>query len=165
MLVLKFGGTSVASAKNIALVKNILASKKQPLVAVVSAFGGITNLLVQCSELAASGDDSYEKHLSQIESIHIKTVKELISVKGQSKSLSKVKILLNELEDIYRGVYLIRELSLKTQDRILGFGETLSSIIINDYLNDAGFKSNWADAKQFITTDSNYGTINGIVTT
>lgn len=160
MLVLKFGGTSVASAKNIALVKNIIASKKQPLVAVVSAFGGITNLLVQCSELAASGDGSYEKHLSQIESIHIKTVKELISVKGQSKTLSKVKILLNDLEDIFRGVYLIRELSLKTQDRILGFGETLSSIIINDYLNDAGFKSNWADAKQFITTDNNYGRAN-----
>lgn len=160
MLVLKFGGTSVASSKNIALVKNILASKKQPLVAVVSAFGGITNLLVQCSELATSGDDSYEKHLSQIESIHIKTVKELISVKGQSKTLSKVKILINDLEDIFRGVYLIRELSLKTQDRILSFGETLSSIIINDYLNDAGFKSNWADAKQFITTDSNYGRAN-----
>ncbi len=160
MLVVKFGGTSVASAKNISLVKNIIVAKKQPLIAVVSAFGGVTNLLIECSELAASGDEAYLKQLNQIESRHIKTVQELISVKGQGKTLSKVKMLLNDLEDILRGVYLIRELSLKTQDRILGFGETLSSIIINDYFNDSGIKSSWADAKQFIKTDSNYGRAN-----
>jgi aspartokinase/homoserine dehydrogenase 1 len=160
MLVVKFGGTSVASAKNISLVKNIIVAKKQPLVAVVSAFGGITNLLIECSELAAKGDESYLKLLNQIETRHIKTAQELISVKGQGKTLSKVKLLLNDLEDIYRGVYLIRELSLKTQDRIVSFGETLSSIIINDYFNDSGLKSNWADAKQFIKTDSNYSRAN-----
>lgn len=160
MLVVKFGGTSVASAKNISLVKNIIVAKKQPLVAIVSAFGGITNLLIECSELAASGDENYLKQLKQIETRHIKTVQELISVKGQGKTLSKVKMLLNDLEDIFRGVYLIRELSLKTQDRILSFGETLSSIIINDYFNDSGLNSSWADAKQFIKTDSNYGRAN-----
>lgn len=160
MLVVKFGGTSVASAKNISLVKNIIVAKKQPLVAVVSAFGGITNLLIECSELAAKGDENYLKLLNQIETRHIKTVQELITVKGQGKTLSKVKMLLNDLEDIYRGVFLIRELSLKTQDRIVSFGETLSSIIINDYFNDARLKSNWADAKQFIKTDSNYSRAN-----
>jgi aspartokinase/homoserine dehydrogenase 1 len=160
MLVVKFGGTSVASAKNISLVKNIIVAKKQPLVAVVSAFGGITNLLIECSELAAKGDESYLKLLNQIETRHIKTVQELIAVKGQGKTLSKVKMLLNDLEDIYRGVFLIKELSLKTQDRIVSFGETLSSIIINDYFNDAGLKSNWADARQFIKTDSNYSRAN-----
>lgn len=160
MLVVKFGGTSVASAKNISLVKNIIVAKNQPLVAVVSAFGGITNLLIECSELAAKGDENYLKLLNQIETRHIKTVQELITVKGQGKTLSKVKMLLNDLEDIYRGVFLIRELSLKTQDRIVSFGETLSSIIINDYFNDASLKSNWADAKQFIKTDSNYSRAN-----
>ncbi|MEM7107644.1 MAG: bifunctional aspartate kinase/homoserine dehydrogenase I, partial [Bacteroidota bacterium] len=74
--------------------------------------------------------------------------------------LSKVKILLNELEDIYRGVFLIRELSAKTLDRIASFGEIASSIIINDFLIDQGPEAQLAAPKEFIRTDSSYGRAN-----
>ena len=165
MLVIKFGGTSVASAKNIATVKDIIREKENPLITVVSALGGITNQLVECSQLASIGDEQYVKTLNQIEQKHIKTTKELISVKNQGKTLSKIKILLNELEDICRGVYLVRELSSKTKDRILGFGELMSATLINDYLNDQGLKSQLADPKDFIKTDSLYGRANVDFTT
>ncbi len=160
MLVIKFGGTSVASAKNISLVKEIIQEKERPLITVVSALGGITNQLVECSEMASQGDERYTRIFTEIEQKHLKTTKELISVKNQGKTLSKVKILLNELEDICRGVFLIRELSLKTRDRILSYGESMSATIINDYLNDQGLISQVADPRQFIKTDSHFGRAN-----
>ncbi|MEM6525330.1 MAG: bifunctional aspartate kinase/homoserine dehydrogenase I [Bacteroidota bacterium] len=160
MLVIKFGGTSVASAENISLVKDIIADKEHPLIVVVSALGGITNLLIECSKQAATGDEAYSDALIQIEERHLQTIKDLISVKAQGKTLSKVKILLNELEDIYRGVFLIRELSAKTLDRIASFGEIASSIIINDFLIDQGLEAQLAAPKEFIRTDSSYGRAN-----
>ncbi|MBL3654752.1 bifunctional aspartate kinase/homoserine dehydrogenase I [Fulvivirga sediminis] len=162
MQVLKFGGTSVASAKNITLVKDIIVQKKDAgsLIAVVSALGGITTQLVNASLLASSGDEGYLKLLNQVEQKHIKTVQELISVKAQSKTLGKVKILLNDLEDICRGVFLIQELTAKTSDKILSFGEKLSSTIIADFLNDSGINSSLAQPQEFIITDNNYGRAN-----
>ena len=159
MLVLKFGGTSVASAKNIALVKEVILEKQaeQPLIAVVSALGGITTQLVNCSTMAATGDAEYIKELALIEQKHIKTIQELIPLKKQAKTLSKVKILLNDLEDICRGVFLVHELTAKTSDKILSFGERLSSAIIADYFIDSGFDASLADPRDFIVTDSNYG--------
>lgn len=165
MLVLKFGGTSVATAKNISLVKEIIKEKNEDLIAVVSAFSGITNLLIDCSEKAASGDDAYLKLLEKIEKQHLTTVTQLITAKSQGKTLGKIKILLNELEDILRGVYLIHELSPKTSDRIVGFGETMSALIINDYLINSDVKSSLADPKEFIKTDNQYGRANVDFTT
>lgn len=160
MLVIKFGGTSVASAKNISTVKDIIQGKEKDLVTVVSALGGITNQLEDCSMLASQGEEEYLKVLTHIEEKHINTTKELISVKSQGKTLSKIKILLNELEDICRGVFLVRELSPKTKDRILGFGELMSATLITDFLNDQGLKSNMANPKAFIKTDNHYGRAN-----
>ena len=97
MLVIKFGGTSVASAERITLVKNIISAKQTPIVVVVSALGGITNQLIEGGDLAKSGDETYIKVFDQIEQRHIETIKELVSVRAQSKTFSKIKILLNEL--------------------------------------------------------------------
>lgn len=160
MLVLKFGGTSVANAKNIALVKNIIQEKDKNIIVVVSAFGGVTNLLLESSRLAAGGDESYLKLFTQLEKQHLKTITELISIKAQGKTLGKVQILLNELGDILRGVFLIHELSVKTSDRIVGFGETISGLVIADYFRDNGLDFNLANPKGFIKTDSNYGKAN-----
>lgn len=110
--------------------------------------------------MAASGDKAYLNVFNKIEEKHLSTAKTLISVKTQGNTLSKIKMLLNELEDICRGVFLIHELSNKTKDRILSFGESLSAVIINDYLIDQGLSSELADAKAFIKTDSNYGRAN-----
>ncbi|MBL6449806.1 bifunctional aspartate kinase/homoserine dehydrogenase I [Fulvivirga sp. 29W222] len=158
MQVLKFGGTSVASAKNITLVKSVIFEKSSSdqIIAVVSALGGITTQLVNCSAMAAAGNAEYLKELAQVEQKHIKTVQELIPLKKQSKTMGKVKVLLNELEDICRGVYLIHELTTKTSDKILSFGERLSSTIIADFFNDMDHSTFLADPRDFMVTDSNY---------
>ncbi|MGL1887338.1 MAG: bifunctional aspartate kinase/homoserine dehydrogenase I [Reichenbachiella sp.] len=157
MKVLKFGGTSVGTPENLRKVKDILAAgQSEKTVCVVSALGGVTNLLHECSNQAAAGDESYEVLLTKIEERHLEAVKELIPVKSQSLTLSKVKILLNELEDIMKGVFLIRELSPKTLDKVLGFGETFSSNIIVDYLQSEGLEVELGDSRALIKTDSNH---------
>ncbi|MCA6078222.1 bifunctional aspartate kinase/homoserine dehydrogenase I [Fulvivirga sedimenti] len=158
MQVLKFGGTSVATPKNIELIRKILDEKtaNSPVVVVVSAFGGITTLLLECGKQAAGGDENYSKPLAEITQRHIQMVKSLIGLKNQGKTLSKIRILLNELEDIYRGIYLIRELSPKTIDRILSFGEIASSTIINDAFQDKGYNCRLANCQELIKTNSQY---------
>ncbi|MTI25162.1 bifunctional aspartate kinase/homoserine dehydrogenase I, partial [Fulvivirga kasyanovii] len=138
--------------------KNVIFEKSSSnqIIAVVSALGGITTQLVNCSAMAATGNAEYLKELAQVEQKHIKTVQELIPLKKQSKTMGKVKILLNELEDICRGVFLIHELTAKTSDKILSFGERLSSTIIADYFNDMELNTFLADPRDFIVTDSNY---------
>ena len=158
MQVLKFGGTSVATPKNIELVRKILDEKtsNSPVIVVVSAFGGITTLLLECGKQAASGDENYARPLAEITQRHIQMVKSLIGLKNQGKTLSKIRILLNELEDIYRGIYLIRELSPKTIDRILSFGEIASSTIINDAFQDRGYSCRLANSQELIKTNNQY---------
>jgi aspartokinase/homoserine dehydrogenase 1 len=159
MQVLKFGGTSVATSRNIELIRRIIDEKSDssPLVTVVSAFGGITSLLQECGERAAAGDNTYTKPLSEISQRHIKMIKGLISLKNQGKTLSKIQIMLNELDDIYRGVFLIRELSPKTVDRVLSFGEIASSTILTDVFIDKGYDCVLADSRELIETNSQFG--------
>lgn len=157
MKVLKFGGTSVGTPDNLRVVKDILsAGKDEKQICVVSAFGGVTNLLHECSDLAAAGDDAYQELLAKIEARHLNTVKELLPVKSQSGTLSKTKILLNDLEDIMKGIFLIGELSPRSLDRVLSMGETLSSNIIVDFLNAEGLKTDWGNTGCMIKTDSSF---------
>lgn len=157
MLVIKFGGTSVATSKNIRLVKDIILSKQEPLIAVVSAFGGITNALIECCELACTGNAGYEKLYEQIANRHIKMTRELIAGKHQARAVKELSLLLQELADVCRGVFLIRELSPKTLDKVLSFGEILSSSIITSFLNNEKVPVQLADPTQFIETDSQFG--------
>ena len=124
MKVLKFGGTSVASPENIQKVKAILEDGKADKQAVVvSAFGGITDLLLSTSEMAANQDESYKKGLEEIEGRHIAAIKELIPIQNQSAILSKVKSDLNVLETLLEGSFLIGELTPKLSDKIVSYGE------------------------------------------
>ncbi|GAA5025537.1 bifunctional aspartate kinase/homoserine dehydrogenase I [Marivirga lumbricoides] len=162
MQVLKFGGTSVGTPQNIRLVKEIVAEKSshEATVVVVSAFSGITNKLIHCSKLAAKGDENYQELLNQIIQKHIETTQELISVKNQSPIMGQVRLLLNELEDILRGVFLVQELSAKTTDKISCYGEILSARIITYYLQEMKMDVAAADPKKFIFTDNHYGKAN-----
>lgn len=159
MLVLKFGGTSVGSAESLALVREIVTKKSNtdPLTIVVSALGGVTNHLVSCANLAASGNEAYEKVLQEIESRHISLCNVLIPVSQRSQTITKVKFLLNDLEDICRGVFLIQELSPRSSDHILSFGERLSSSIITDYFKAGNLDVNLLDPRKIIKTDGQYG--------
>ncbi|MCW3117569.1 MAG: bifunctional aspartate kinase/homoserine dehydrogenase [Chitinophagaceae bacterium] len=159
MQVLKFGGTSVANAVNIqrvsAIVKEIL--KKDKAIIVVSAFGGITDTLIQSGELASSMDESYKEKLQIVEQRHLEAVKALLPVAQQSSILSWVKRSCNEIEDICNGIFLLGELSARTKDRIVSYGELMSSQIISAYLNATGITNTWKDAREIIVTDSNFG--------
>jgi len=159
MQVLKFGGTSVADASNIGKVIGIIrsASVKEKTVVVVSALGGVTDLLLKCAALSEQQDETFETLLQQIEQRHLQAVKELVPVQQQSSILSTIKKLCNEIEDVAKGIYLLGELSPRTKDRIAAYGEWMSSLIISAALNAEGLLHEWLDARQLISTNSNYG--------
>ncbi len=159
MQVLKFGGSSVANAVNIGkcitIIGNALGQDKT--IVVVSAFGGITDNLLHCATAASSGDESYTDSLKSIEQRHLDTVRELIPVTGQSSILSMVKKTCNELEDIFKGIFLLRELSERTKDCVLSFGEILSSRILSASLAAQEIQNIWKDSRDLIITDSRFG--------
>ncbi len=159
MQVLKFGGSSVANAENIKRVIAVIKEKNKAdkTVAVVSALGGITDLLLHCSELAASGNESYKEKIHEIEQRHLTAVRDLILVTNQSSVLSFVKTQCNEIEDILNGIFLLKELSARTKDRIVSYGELLSSRIIAAALNTNNTPVQWIDSRSLIVTDSGFG--------
>ena len=159
MIVLKFGGTSVANGENISRVISIVAGKLKTdqCVVIVSAFGGVTDALLQCGKLASEGVEEYKNQLQQIEQRHLQTVKELIPVQNQSHWLSLVKKIFNEIEDLCNGVFLLRELTALTTDKLLSYGELISSQIITRAMNEKGMAAEWKDARTIIKTNSNYG--------
>ncbi len=158
MQVLKFGGTSVANSDNIGKVIAIVkeAIKKDKTIVVVSALGGVTDLLLQAAARAASGDESFKDKLFEIEQRHIETVKQLIPVTQQSRLLSLIKKSCNEIEDICNGIYLLRELTARSKDRIGSYGEWLSSQIITETFKAEGMNAIWKDARELILTNSNF---------
>src|SRR6476661_4224575 len=159
MQVLKFGGSSVANAENINKVVAIVqqSAQKDKTVLVVSALGGVTDLLLSAARLASIVDELYTEQLSVIEKRHLTAVMELIPVARQSSVLSAVKKQCNEIEDICNGIFLLRELSPASKDRVVCFGELMSSRIISAKLSAEGIENIWKDSRELISTDSNYG--------
>lgn len=158
MQVLKFGGTSVANAENIRKVVSIVAAagKKDKTVVIVSALGGVTDLLLSASSLAADGDESYKEKLAVVEQRHLEAVKQLIPVAQQSQLLSLVKKSCNEIEDICSGIFLLRELTPRSKDRIGSYGEWLSSRIIAATIESMGTDVVWKDSRELIVTNSSF---------
>jgi len=159
MKVLKFGGTSVANAQNIKLVLNIIAKKAvdDKLIVVVSALSKVTDMLLLASKKAAAGDEGFKQILLEIEKKHLEALKELIPVSEQSSLLSHIKRIVNHLETLLDGCYLLGELSLRTSDTILSFGELLSSYIIAEALKQNLKNSGYKDSRELIKTNSNFG--------
>ena len=161
MKVLKFGGSSVSSPKNIEKVLNIVAnsSAEQNVVVVVSAFGKTTNALIKGAKLASQKNEEYLKVLKELENHHFEVVKELIPVKHQTPVNSHVKQLFNQLETIYEGCFLLRELSPKTLAKVSSFGELLSSYIIAKAANEE-FTTVYKDSRELIVASDNYNNAN-----
>jgi aspartokinase/homoserine dehydrogenase 1 len=159
MQVLKFGGSSVANSANIQKVTAIVASaiKKEATVLVVSALGGITDLLLTTGELASHSEESYKTLLKEMETRHLDAVRELLPIQQQSGTLSLVKQQFNELDGICDGVFLLGELSPRTKDRIVSYGEILSSMMISARLQSLGIDQLWVDARKLVATNSNHG--------
>ncbi|WP_294534619.1 bifunctional aspartate kinase/homoserine dehydrogenase I [uncultured Bacteroides sp.] len=164
MKVMKFGGTSVGSVNSILSVKHIVESVSEPVIVVVSALGGITDKLINTSKMASTGNAAYEDEFQQIVSRHVEMVKEVIPAGERQEALQgKIGELLNELKDIFQGIYLIKDLSPKTSDMIVSYGERLSSLIVAELIKDA----RWFDSRAFIKTEKKHNkhTIDADLTT
>jgi len=153
MKVMKFGGTSVGSVESILRVKKIVEAVEEPVIVVVSALGGVTDQLLNTSTLAAQGDYTYEKEYNQLTVRHIELVEGIITDSGKRNELLKqVSSLLDELGNIFRGVFLVKDLSQKTSDIIVSYGERLSALIISNLLADAQL----VDAQKLIKTKKQF---------
>lgn len=159
MQVLKFGGTSMANAQN--MNKVIAIVKQEPLndktVVVVSAMSGVTDLLIDSANYAEAQNEQYKEKLKTIEQLHLNAVKELIPFAEQSAALSAVKKMCNEMENLCEGIYLIGELSARAKDRIVSYGELLSSIILSAKFRSLDMLHDWVDSRKVIITNSNFG--------
>ncbi|MBV5314435.1 MAG: bifunctional aspartate kinase/homoserine dehydrogenase I [Prolixibacteraceae bacterium] len=153
MKVLKFGGTSVGSAENIQKVKEILMGQDDDVIVVVSALGGITDKILSAAKMAAIGTGYFQSEITEINTRHFDTIDKLFDGEKRIEIREKVQVLLEDLERVIQGVSLIGELTPKTLDKIGGFGERLSSLIISEYIPSA----QWFDSSKLIRTDSNFG--------
>lgn len=156
MKVLKFGGTSVGSVESILSLKNIVMheAKEQSVIVVVSALGGITDKLLETSRLALEGDERYREEFENIVDRHHKMIDTIITdTKDRERLFNTVDSLLEQLRSIYFGVFLIHDLSEKTQDAIVAYGERLSSNIVATLIKGA----KWFDSRTFIKTEDKQG--------
>lgn len=149
----------MGSPEAIKQVASIIAEKKKEhqLAVVVSAFGGVTDSLDEAVIKASEGDDSYRQILKELELRHNSVIKELVSIQNQSHTLAQFKMMFNELDDVLHGVSLTQELTDRTRDFVLGFGERFSAFIISEYLSDEGITAHYLDAREIIKTNHHYG--------
>lgn len=156
MKVLKFGGTSVGSVASILSLQKIVEkeAKHQPIIVVVSALGGITDQLIATSQLALKGDESWRNEFDSIVARHHKMIDAIITDPHDRESLfNNVDSLFEQLQSIYYGVFLIHDLSHKTEDTIVSYGERLSSRIVATLIRGA----KWFDSRKFIKTEEKQG--------
>ena len=156
MKVLKFGGTSVGSVASILSLQKIVEkeAKHQPIIVVVSALGGITDQLIATSQLALKGDERWRSEFDSIVARHHKMIDAIITDPHDRESLfNNVDSLFEQLQSIYYGVFLIHDLSHKTEDTIVSYGERLSSRIVATLIRGA----KWFDSRKFIKTEEKQG--------
>ncbi len=160
MKVLKFGGSSVATAERMTLVTEIVKGKLRKdkrLVVVVSAMGGVTDMLIDSSVMAQQGKKGYLKKVDEMFDRHKEAVLELCGEKGLKRLLPKLQEKTDNLKNLMQGVFLVRELSPRVQDCIVSYGELMSSIIIADFMNQSGLECRWLDSRQVLRTNSDFG--------
>lgn len=153
MKVLKFGGTSVGSVEGLTGMKKIVERERDDLVVVVSALNGVTDLLLKTARLASDGDEHYANELKSIVLRHEQMIEDVVPQGKKEEVNQKMRPLLDELSNIYRGVCLIRDLSPKTEAAIVSYGERLSSIIVQAVLEPSVL----LDARAFVKTKPYFG--------
>lgn len=159
MKVLKFGGSSVATPDSVELVLSIVrryAEKKSTLF-VVSAMGGITDMLLMAGRLATVQSQEYKQIVGEIESRFLTYVRQMLPVTTQSATLSMVKQHINEIEEICNGIYVLQEMSARISDRLLSYGELITSKIISEKMAADGVEHAWFDSRELIKTNSKHG--------
>lgn len=160
MKILKFGGSSVATAARILSVIDIIKAEHQrgtPLAVVVSALGGVTDALIALGQKAAAGDSQYEPELMQLQQRHFSAMQELIPSAANSHIQQQLQEYFGQLSNVLYGLSLIRELSKRSLDLIMSFGERLSAFLISEALKLAIPTAIFLDARQLVRTDSYFG--------
>lgn len=159
MIVLKFGGTSVANAQNIQKVIAIVnqKAKDNKLAVVVSALSGVTDMLINASKKAASKDETYKTTIEEIKQKHFDAIADLVDAANQNQLLIKINSQINQLQTLLDGCFLLGELSPRTSDAVASFGELLSSQIIATALQQTIPNSNFKDSRELIKTNANFG--------
>ena len=152
MKVLKFGGTSVGSVNGILSVKKIVEAQSEPVIVVVSALSGITDQLYTIAKLACDGDKTYLEQYDQMLARHLEVVEGVIAPSKKEKVLSLIQTQFIDLSNIFRGVFLIKDISTKIIDTIVSYGESISSIIVAHAITDAVH----FDSKSFIKTENQF---------
>ncbi len=159
MKVLKFGGSSVGNAENIEKVVEIVvkAVETDVCAVVLSAMQSTTDALIDVGKSAERGDDDFRRKIKEIENRHLAAARALLAENTQANGIFDfIENRIDELKSICEGVYLLRELSPRTLDRIVSFGEILSTKIFAAKLNSLNVANVWTDSRQLIRTDSNF---------
>ncbi len=159
MKVIKFGGSSVENPNNIQQVFQVIQDQLQEseLVVVFSAFGGVTEQLFALANLAKSGDLGYKKTLIALEERHLSLASGLLGNENRDKVDHFIRQRFHELEELYHGIYLIKEQSPRTLDYVASFGERLSTFILAEALASKGIPTCFVDARELIRTDDRFG--------
>ena len=153
MKVLKFGGTSVGTVESLRNVKQIVESIDGPVVVVVSALGGLTDRLISTARMAEKADQSYISELQAMKSRHYDIVNTLVPENERNDLKSSLDELFGRLENVYKGISLLEELSPRSLDKVVSFGEMLSSRIIARIIDNATL----FDSTEFIKTVNRFG--------
>ncbi len=152
MRVLKFGGTSVGSIESLRNVQRIVNSSQEEMVVVVSAFGGVTDLLLGAAQAARQGDAGYLTTLEKITTRHTTMIEGIVEARYHAELNERLRPLFDDLSNIFKGVHLIGDISAKTLDTIVSYGERLSSTIISYILADVTL----IDSRELIKTEPQY---------
>ena len=159
MIVLKFGGSSVAKPERILQIVDILVKyyeEGKNFSVVFSAFGGVTDSLIEMSRLAAAGDEAYLDAFTAFSQRHAEAANDLLSGDILEEVIREQKENHNNLKDLLHGVFLVREASKRTMDYVLSFGERNSSYLISQVLNQKGISAHYLDARKVIKTDDSF---------
>ena len=159
MKILKFGGTSVGSVESIGKLLQIIEKEQKQSgnpVIVLSAMSGVTNLLSSMADIAAQGG-TFSNELRELEERHFDVIKELLAVPKQNPVFTKLRILFNELEDLLQGVLILRELTPRTRDLVLSYGERCSAFMISKIAGQKLDDDLYVNAADVIKTDSSFG--------
>ena len=151
MKVLKFGGSSVGCKESITNLKQIVESQQDDVIVVVSALGGITDKLIATAKMAAKGERQYEAETEAMLARHEQMIRDVIAPERRRKAYTQVRKLFGELKEIMQGLYLLHDLSDKTMDTIVSYGERLSSQIVAQLIDDIKLY----DSREFIKTEHN----------
>lgn len=157
MKVLKFGGTSVGTPESLRNVKSIVESQSEPCVVTVSALGGLTDRLIATAEAAAGGDDSYAESHELICRRHRNMCEAVIAAERLDAAWNAVSALLDELATIFKAIYLLRELTERSKDLVVSYGERMSCIIVTAMLHSDKCDALLAHSLDFMRTKKKLG--------